>query len=354
MFKDIEIISRNDSNLFQKYWKNFLDNNTHSLNYTLEYIEYYNSYCKNIIQDLSFIFVKKNISVGICFLPIEKHEDTLSITLGGSYLLAPLCDSKVEKQIYQYIERIAIQHNVTHIQFAQDPNLEFNIPNQFNYLKKYNFIEMNSLNSTVDLTLSKESLWSNLSKSFKSLINKYTKTTSHTLHIMNKENCNWDTMNQFYLLHKKIAGQYARDIELFQAQYKLIQQGFGSLYYIKEDKQLLSCSLFFHYKAFVTYASSVSENLVEKPPLSHYTLWNAIVNFKQENYKLIQFSQPSGYGLSTGIDDLATAKELSIASFKRNMGAISSTLYRGSKYYDKALLEEKLLHFLDHWSHQSE
>jgi len=350
MINNFNIINSTENILFQEYWNKFLKHNPHSLLYKLEYIDYYNSYCKNIINDLSFILVKNNIPLGICFLPIEEFDNTKSISIGGSYLPTPLYrDKKIEKTIFNHIDTIAKENNIQQIKMYTDPNIEFNKRNQFNILKKYNFIEMNNLSLTIDLSNTQQQLWSNLSKSFKSLINQYKKNTTHTLEIMNNKNSNWEIMKQYCLLHRQIAGKHARGIELFKAQYKLIENGFATLFFIKDDTEFISFSLFFHHNKFVAYASSVAKELVKKPPLSHFTLWNANIYFKELNYTLIQYSQPSNFTKYSGFDDITDNKGLSIAQFKRNMGAVPTTMYRGIKFYDKKLLKNHLDTFYDNF-----
>jgi len=344
------IITKANPELFKKNWELYLTTNNHSLIYTLDYLEYYHSYCKNIIDDLSFIVLRDNHPVGICFLPIETFEKSKSISLNEGYVSAPLSvDKKTEKTIFEYIHTLSHKHNISQIKLYSDPNLEFNIPNKFNILKQYGYLETNSLNATIDLSQSKEKLWSNLSKSFKSLINKYIKNTKHSLFIMDKSNADIKIMKKFWQLHCDIAGEHAREFELFNAQFQFIKKGYASLYYIKDNETIISCSLFFHYKEFVTYASSVSKEIEEKPPLSHFILWKATVNFKENNYSLIQYGQPSSYSQFSGIDDTSSKKELHIASFKRNMGASTTTLFRGIKYFNKELLRDKLNDFLDIW-----
>jgi len=344
------ILTSLDTDSFEKNWNLYLKNNKHSLIHTLEYIDYHNSYCKNILSDSSFIIIRDNKPAGICFLPIELIDGYKSISLNSGYVSAPLYkDRKIEKLIFEYIQNTCYENKILQVKLYTDPNLEFNIPNRFNLLKQYNYLETNSLNATINLYQSKEKLWSNLSKSFKSLINKYTKNTKHSLLIMDQSNADMKIMETFWKLHCNVAGEYARGIELFEAQFQLIKKGYASLYYIKDNETIISCSLFFHYKEFVTYVSSVSKEIEEKPPLSHFILWKATVNFKENNYSLIQYGQPSSYSQFSGIDDTSSKKELHIASFKRNMGASTTTLFRGIKYFNKELLRDKLNDFLDIW-----
>jgi len=344
------VITNLDTKNFETNWKLYLEAHAHSLIYTLDYIEYYNSYCKNIVHDFSFIITRDHKPVGICFLPVENVENVKSISLNNGYIPAPLFkDKKTEKIIFEYIHNICKDNKISQVKLSSDPNLEFNLPNKFNLFKQYNYLETNSLNATIDLLQNKEELWKNLSKSFKSLINKYTKNTKHTLHIMNQSNADISIIKSFWKLHCDIAGEYAREFDLFNAQFKLIEKGYASLYFIKDNEEIISYSLFFHYNNFVTYVSSVSKDIEDKPPLSHFILWNATVNFKDLGNTLIQYGQPSSYSLFSGIDDMSSQKELLIASFKRNMGAQITTLYRGIKYFDKQLLEQKLLNFLEMW-----
>ena len=350
MKDNIKIISKDDANNFSRYWNSFLENNQYSFSYTLENIKYFYSYVHTIIKDSSFIITQDNIAVGICFLPIEKIDEIYTISLNNYYIPAPLfINERIEKIIFNHIDLIAKQNNIQQIKIAIDPNLTFNKSNSYNNLKRYSFLETNSLNATVDLKLDKDELWRNLTKSYKSLINKYTKTTTDTLHIMTSENTDFSIQKEYWNLHCEIAGKNARGIELFEHQFELITQGYATLFYIKQDEEFISFSLFFHHNNFVTYVSSVTKDINPKPPISHYTLWNANLYFKNLGYELIQYGQPSGYSNFSGIDDIQDDKELAIAHFKRAMGTKTTTLYRGIKFYNKELLKNHLYNFIEQW-----
>ena len=344
MHKNIKIIF-NDNIEFEKLWNNFLEKYEHTFTQTLIYQEYLYSYINNL-ENKSFILLQNNIQVAIVPLFLEKLNSSNSFSISNSYIpIGVFSNKKIEKIAFEYIHNLALELNITQIKIVLN-----NGKTSYNILKKYNFFETNNLNLTIDLTSSEEKLWSNLSKSFKSLINQYTKNTTHTLNIMNKNNYSWEIFKEFYNFHKYIAKQNARDIKLFEKQYEFVKNGYATLMFIKQDNTYIHFSLFFHYNKHVTYASSVAIKLSNDTPLSHFVLWNANLYFKQKAYKSIEYSSPSGFYKHSGIDDYQNTKGNSIASFKRNMGAIPNTQYRGIKFYDKTLLKNYLDEYYNNYT----
>jgi len=341
----MNIIYKKNTLYFNDIWQKYLDNNYHSFSNTLNNIKYIYSYT-HFIDDISFIVIKNNIPLGIAFIPIENNNGIKSITISNGYVPMPLAvNNKTEKFIFKTIETIVKENNIKLIKFQQDISQTIINNIQFNSLKKYNFLETNTLNGYIDLTVDKSQLWANLTKSFKSLINKYIKNNKYSFYIMNQSNYNYKIIKEFYALHCEVAHKNARGIELYNENYNLIKNNKGTLFCVYDNTKLIHCSMFINNIYDVSYSSSVTKKGLEREYLSHIILWNANIYFKEKGFRYIQYSQPYQYDLFTGIDDISSSKELNISSFKRNMGSIPITQYRGIKFYDKILLKSYLDNF---------
>ena len=349
MNNSISLIHKDNKELFFVLWNNYLNDNNHSFIHTFLAHSYFDTYCKSVNNDLSFVVIQNNKAVGICYLPIETIDNYNSISRGDGYIPMPLStNNKIEKFIFEHIESVVKEYKIKQIKFYQDSNIEYNTANLYNNLKKYQFVETNNLNLTVNLLLTEELLWRNLSKRYKSIINKYTKNTTDKLLIINKDNAQWKYQNEYYKLHKNVAKEYARDISLFEYQYKLIEEGSATLFVIQDiNDNYIHFSLYLHHNNYVLSASSVSDESKKQEPLSHYAVWNANLYFKKLGHKLIQYGQPSSFHSTTGIDDMSDDKGVAISHFKRNMGAMPTSQYRGIKFYDKKILKKYLDKFYD-------
>jgi hypothetical protein len=211
--QNITIIHYDDTN-FTELWNSYLNDYNHTFSHTAIFQDYIHSYIQNI-QNKSFILIKESKPLAIVPLYLEKIDGYLSFSLANSYIpIALYNNTKYEKMIFEYIHSQALKYKVSQIKISNFKDDDFNI------LRKYNFLETNNLNLSIDLNIDEKQLWTNLSKSYKSLINKYTKTTENKFYIMDKNNASWDIFNQYYLLHKEIAKEFARPKKLFQAQYK--------------------------------------------------------------------------------------------------------------------------------------
>ena len=346
--ENIIIIDKNSTD-FEEEWNKSLTNLKHSFLYTKFGMDYYKSYC-NFIDDLSFIIKKDDKYIGLAIVFLEKIENNLSISANNGYIPSPLyMDEKAEKIVFKHIDFLAQIKNIKQIKFYIDTllTLEKKSPPKFNILKKYEYFETNNLNLYIDLTLNEKELWSNLNKSYKPLINKYTKSTQNQFLIMTRENASWEIFSEFYKLHCNIAQDRARKISLFEEQFKLLQNGLSTLFYIKNEEEFLSFSLFFHYDKSVTYATSVSKKEEKQEPYSHFLLWNANIFFKKQNFCHIIYGSPSGVCKFGGIDDINDEKQLAISFFKKQMGAEIINVNRGIKFFDKYLLKNFILNFVE-------
>jgi hypothetical protein len=344
--ENIKIIDKN-SKYFILEWESALDKLPHSFIYTSYGINYYKSYC-NFIDDLSFIIKKGDDVIGLAIILLEKIEDKISISANGGYLPSPLyLNDKAQKIIFNYIDSFIVKYNIELIKFYMDSSIYINnnfIP-KYNLLKKYDFFETNNLNLYIDLTLDEKVLWANLNKSYKSLINKYTKNTKNIFFVMTKDNASWEIFLEFYNLHSSISKNKARNISLFKEQFKLLENGLATLFYIKNEYGFLSFSLFFQYARSVIYATSVSKKEKNEEPYSHFLLWNANLFFKHQNFNHIIYGSPSGVSKLGGIDDINDEKQLAISFFKRQMGAEIINVNRGIKFSSKESFKNFILEF---------
>lgn len=139
-----------------------------------------------------------------------------------------------------------------------------------------------SIEMYVDLSKSKEELWKNIRKSYKSLINKGEREFEIRSEFNNEI---WDKCKLFHL---RISGKKTRSDQTWEIQKNLIQKGKAKLYYIMEGDYLLGFSLITLGKSISSYSIGVYDrNKFSKFSISHTLIWNAILQLKNSNYKFL-------------------------------------------------------------------
>lgn len=347
----MKILFKEDNpELFRKYWIDFYDKNITSYRYNIDFLDYYFKY-NNIVVDKSFVVEKEGSCIGICFIPICGKENNYSIGLNGSYSISPLAiDEKIEYFIFNKIKEISDEYKINKIDFFIDPLISiYKKEYQFNYLKKYDFIEKNSLDCIINLSIEINILWKNLRKSYKSLINNILNNPEFEFIIVNKDNPDYSVHEGYRLLHNKIAGGNSRKKELFDKQFELLENSMATLIAIKFQNEFIGYNYFFHSNKTVTYATGVSEKTYTEKGLSisHAILWKAILYFKNLDFDYLQFGQPCSFSLISGFDDYCDSKQLNISNFKKGMGGNIIPIYRGTRYLNKDIFEDEIMKFID-------
>jgi hypothetical protein len=95
------IYKTENSQIFYKYWEEYIKNNLSSYKYTVLNLEYLLMYSTNLFLDSSFVIVENSKPVAIAFLPIAKIENNLLVSLAGGYTIAHLStNERIEKVVF--------------------------------------------------------------------------------------------------------------------------------------------------------------------------------------------------------------------------------------------------------------
>jgi len=340
------IFKKDDSKSFYILWEKFLTQNSIDFNYSTPLIEYYLSTSDSILIDKSFILEVNNKCAGICFLPLEKINDTVSISILGSYIFAPLADSsKNEKIIYDTINTISAKFNVGEVFFKLSSFRD----NTYNYLLAYGFLDATNHTCVLTLSNSKETLWTNLRKRYKSLINSLIKNDDFSIEVSDDKN-SLNLHQQYVTFHKQHminAKKTPKNDLVYQTQFNLLTNNKATIIAVKNNNIIILVNYFFHDTLNVAYASSAYDTnpIYQKLPLNHYLLWNAILYFKSKKLNTMMFGQPCNFNAIDGFNNYASDKEQSISHFKKGMGVSVIEHMQGVKFFDKILLIDKINQF---------
>lgn len=341
------IFFEDDPVKFSTYLDQYNSNNLSSYRYTKLHLDFLLNYSMNLIENKSFVLVENNSCMGVCFLPIEKNDNIKSISTAKSYTIAPIATNRKSlKSIYEQIEHISKDESIDVIKFYIDP-LILEYQNKYNHLLEFDFIDSSTFDCFIDLKSTKEDLWKNIRKSYKSLINGVSKNSEYEIMIMDKDNADYDIHEKYRNLHFLCSGKSARDKTTFDIQFKMLKNGLATLIGLKHNGKFIGLNYFYHYQKTVIYASGADDPEYEnkKYPIYHSILWNAILHFKKKSFEFLEFSQPCSYNTVNGFDDYLDQKQINISSFKKAMGTYKVPFFRGVKYYNQSVAQKDIERF---------
>ena len=339
----IRTIFSNDPE-FINLWKSVVTHNDAFWRYLAERMEYQKLCChKMLIQDCSFVIEKNDIPVAICPLFLEKQNHQRFFTFNLEYQMAPLVGSlltekqriKVELICFEEIDKLAEKNNVVKCMLQLHPVIG---DYSHNILLKYGYLDASLQTVIVDLRNEIKFLWSNLRKSFKSLINNGKEKFS--IHVMDAKNYDYELHELYRKLHHKTAGRITRPIETFNMQFEDLKNDRAILIALKDKDQFVSFSYFFHYQNYAFYGSVADDPEHEsKTPLEHCIVWTAIEYYKKRGFDFLEIGVQQ---FGTQFFDYPSQKDLNICFFKRGFGGKIISLYRGIKYYDIEVMKQDL------------
>lgn len=344
----MNIIFKNESSIeFNTRWQEYIENNMASFKYLPLFLDYALLYAKYLINDKSFVIMENNKCVAIAFVPIEKINNNISISISGGYVFAPLTkDKRIEKSVYEIIDLLCQEEKIEQVKYAIDPLISI-YKAQFNNLLEYGFIKTDTTDCIIDLHLEEKQLWQNLRKSYKALINSILKNDQFEIVIIDSLLPDYDLHELYRDLHAKCSGGETRSKDTFDKQFEMLKNGFATLIGLKYNNKFIGFNYFMHYQKTVIYASGADDPEYEnsKIPIYHVILWNAILYYKQKKFNFMEFSQPCGFNKVNGFEDYLDNKQINISHFKRGMGTEMIMAFRAIKYINNNLFLEDVEKF---------
>ena len=146
-------------------------------------------------------------------------------------------------------------------------------------LDKHNYHLQFIIPTIVDLRQDENILWSNLRKSYRSLINKSLKT--YQFHILDSHSVTCEAIEDFAKLHISVAGRITRPIETWHAQYEFIKSGDGFAILCFDKSKLIGASLFNISTLHSYYAVGVVDKEFISTGIYPAMLWKAITFSKE-------------------------------------------------------------------------
>lgn len=346
---DKVIFKEENEKEFWEHWEEYVCKNRISPKYLKTFIN-----CLLIIskhnsalhKDKSFVYLHNDKVVACVFLPIEKDASGAKITINGDYVLAPLFDSdkKLERKIFNLIDEIAIENDISKIMFSIDPLEKDMYP--YNYLQKYNYLDTSILVYFMN-TKAQGDLLETCRDRFKRTIKSILRDKDFLVFYTDKDNPNYENHKEYEILHHKCSGRMTRPQETFDIQYQDLKKGNAVLFGLKYKGKSVAYLYFQHNGSKALSFSAADDPDYDKFPLYHPLTYSAMEYFRKKGVDCIDTGQPSGP--SSQVYYYPDEKQLNIALFKRGFGGDFVDNFRGVKYFSKEVFEKDLNIFLNNY-----
>lgn len=336
----------------QSLWDGFCDTSgdawfwqtTAFLHYQTAYAPAYKTVPKHLL------FFQDGKLVALCPLAVEQSPTSphKTFSLGGDPLPVPVLSTtlsesereSIRRHILEYLDTLAVQEGVAKISFRQSilaPHLLYATYPLVNDWVSNNFLDISMQTRLIDLRVEERTLWSQVRKSYHSLINK---TAKHfNFRFLDQHSITPAYFGAYRDLHQKAAGRVTRPADTFEAMHEWIRKGFAFLVLAEHENVISACALLIHYKNQVFYASACNDpDLENEWSLGHFLQWNVIQTLKTrgiEHYDLASWPMTPQWSF------VPTPEEKHISFFKSGFGGRPAPLFRSEKFYSSEVFEKE-------------
>ena len=294
----------------------------------------------------SFVLVEDGHTVAICPIITETVvDDEGSFNVGslfGLSLPCPVVSGEIEKEkhlkkirkiIYGHIQEEATRHDIAKISFnfsscsyaGKSSDL------MYNELTRYGFLGTSLSMRLLDLRLSEEELWKNLSKGHRSILKKF-------INISKCKHLDRDNLPLKFDKFSEIVSTIANFPESeLKYLYALYQEGHVEICHLFYQDEIIGSAVFLKYGSAVQFHAA--ERFTDKDiPVHHLLLWGSAKKFKRESYKLMDFGVSSYY---SQLNYIASEKTRTIAVFKQGFGCNVLPFVMGERYFNRGYFEKE-------------
>jgi hypothetical protein len=286
------------------------------------------------IADHSFVLLdQKNDSIqALVPLYLFQLESGRIFGYSGFYQVAPLVFAREGTRQHQdaidkcfsVIADLAKEYEVTsHRAYYPCPTVVrgayFSNP-----LTSFGYADESCTGLVLGLYPDESTLWKNLRKSYKPLINRALKSTEIIL--LDQSNYDFSLCEEYRKLHFVAAGRETRHKASFYAQYQLVQDGYGYIVFVQMNGIFVGAYFFYQMNGYVFYASAAT--IPECHPQSgvgHLGVWKGIQNAKALGARYFDFGMLE--------ENPSDQKVQNIQFFKLGFGGRRVITFRGTKTF---------------------
>ena len=288
---------------------------------------------ENLISDDSFVLLDeaKNVQA---LVPLYRCRvgDECVYGLGGGYLVAPIVTAEENTRMHQavinecflQIERKAKEYGVTYHRTYYNCTTVMSDAYFINPLLPFGYTDESCPGMVLKLDDNEKSLWSNMRKSYRPLVNKALR--GNEVLVIDSGNFKFDVCEEYRKLHFLAAGRETRVKESFHTQYELIKNDQGYLVFVLNSGVFLGAYFFYDVNHCVYYASAATRpDCDNQSGVGHLGVWKGIQKAKERRARYFDF----GYFIA----DPADSKGKHIEFFKEGFGGSKVIVFRGTRVF---------------------
>lgn len=212
------------------------------------------------------------------------------------------------------LERVISENNINSIDFLDFP-ASGNLSSMGQYLLSMGASDFPFYTQLIDLSFSEQDLFSQVRKSYKSLIN--WGKNNLTLRVIDFDTVTLDDIEALRALHVEAAGQETRSRKTWRQQFEMVAHDEAFLVLGESEGVLVSAALFPCSKSYCFYGVSAAKREMFSKPLSHAVVWRAIIHAKKRGCSLFEMGVQY---LGEQANNPPSDKEKTIGVFKHGFG----------------------------------
>ena len=230
--------------------------------------------------------------VSFCLLGTQKTEafilahkigDSIGFNGSGVEIIEEDYHKKRTKHILQHLLDTAIAENCQALKI-DDIDTGHALSPLGQDLFNHQAVPDLKLRSVQNLTLSEEDIFSDIRKSYRSLINKGRYEIKFTY--VTSDNVGRGLFDDFKAFHKETAGRQTRSLASWDVQFEMIQAGHAELIMgYMEPHGLVSSALFTDYGQTTSYAVGVYDRALFDKPLAHSNVYEGMIRAKRRGQR---------------------------------------------------------------------
>lgn len=316
----MNLVSANDVSFLSR-WKTLFDvcDHQHPLFQVANTAYYKSLFAERNYADYSVVILKDNVPVMGTIACVFESEQSVEISAFGlpltvfSNIEASQDDiSQASKVLIKYLKATIEDNEVSYV-FMRDVLINGQLSPIGSWLLSSGAQAASYFTQIIDITKSETTLYREVRKSYKSLINWGKKNLD--IRVFDKSNITPDIIEEFRQLHIKVAGRETRSSQSWEKQLEMISnnEAFAVLGWL--EAKLVTAALFPFSPTICFYGISAANRDMFDKPLSHAILWRAITHAKQLECQYFEIGTQY-YTYQKEISD----KERSISTFKHGFG----------------------------------
>ena len=340
----------NYSDIEKLVWDEFcIHSNSAWFQHTTEWIRYTQEmYGESNCQNESFAVVEdsKILAISVAMKELREEKNKSNLTMAGFPTVYPAFEKNLSlkklKTVEKYtMERVFEIKDIGQYQFFVSPLIQNFLDGSIrvNPLLKFGFTNTSISTNIIDISQGRGKLFKNMFKGCRTDIKHALKNEDLSTFIIDKENYNEYTFQEFKNIHFEAAGRKTRSDITWDIQREWIINGLAILGICKYKDSFVSGIFINKYKNNYYYQVGATrpehmrirgigqllqwsfiEYLINAGGRYYELGWNWYPNFSQE---------------------IADEKMLAISSFKRSFGGDIYPLFRGEKFRSSSFMEEE-------------